>query len=104
MAFEVELRCPCTLVPGSFAHARLDVPAPPALLVSVDAVTTRKGEPAVLVVDNGHGSFRRVELGATDGKVVRVLAGLREGEQAVLFPGDQLVDGAPLRAVLPGEK
>lgn len=103
MLFEVELRCPCDLLPGAFAHVQLNVKTPPALSISVDAVTVRRGDPVVLVVADGRGTFRKVQLGRTDGRTVRVLSGLAEGELVVLYPSDALADGVALRAVLPGE-
>ena len=58
----------------------------------------REGEDwAVFVADGGRARLRRLSLGARNSREAEVLEGLRAGERVVLYPADDLRDGARIR-------
>jgi HlyD family secretion protein len=59
---------------------------PETLQVPVGAVTKIGGKPCVYIVKNGKMEPREVDAGLDDGKMVRIVSGLSEGEQIVLDP------------------
>ena len=56
------------------------------------------GEWAVFVVADGRAERRRVEVGQRNGLAAEIVAGLEEGEEIVLHPGDNLDDGVRVKA------
>ena len=101
MLIEVELdNHDGSFIAGSYAHMKLALRAPRAVAIPVEALTFRGSEPTVAVVQGGSATFRRVQVGRTDGRRVRVVSGVTEGEFVALFPGDDVTEGLPLRAVL----
>ncbi|HET6603606.1 MAG TPA: efflux RND transporter periplasmic adaptor subunit [Xanthomonadaceae bacterium] len=81
------------LSPGMFATVRIDLPeAPPALLVPTEALIVT-GERTVVVLRDGDGRFRVVEVvaGASHGGRTQILDGLVEG-QNVVRSGQFLID------------
>jgi membrane fusion protein, multidrug efflux system len=90
--------------PGSFAQVRFSLRAPAGVKIPIEAVTVRKGEMTVAVVQDGRASYRVVQLGRTDGRNVRVLTGVRAGELVALYPSDDIVAEGKVRQVLVEEK
>lgn len=66
------------------------------LCIPRDAVLERGGGPAVFVVEAGRAVERAVQLGADQGLMVVVTAGLAAGEQLVVRGQRDLVDGGPV--------
>lgn len=100
----VEVRLPnpnALLVPGMYAQVKL-APAGanralrvPATTLMIDAEGTR-----VAVVTADHKvQFRKVELGQDFGTEVEVRNGLRGDEELIESPGDELVEGMPVKVV-----
>lgn len=93
---EVQLANPGALMPGMYAQVTLAARSGvPAVLVPGNAIVTRTGGDAVVVVgsdDRVH--FRPVHVGQDDGTTVEVLSGLKGGETLVLSPSDDVVEGA----------
>jgi RND family efflux transporter MFP subunit len=87
--------------PGLYVHVSMKLDTPPALAIPADAVFLRDGKPVVAVVDGGKARFTPIETGDDDGKVVRVLSGLKEGDLVALHVGDEVSDGSPVQAVMP---
>ncbi len=78
--------------------ARLLVPSPssaPRIVVPESAVFQRGGLSGVFVVTKGQVRLRWVAVGATDGGITEVRAGLEAGERVALAPVG-LVDGQPV--------
>jgi RND family efflux transporter MFP subunit len=70
------------------------------LMIPAAALATRTGAPRVAVLDDQHQvHYRTVELGRDYGGEVQVLAGLKEGDQVVVHPGDDLPEGTAVDAV-----
>jgi RND family efflux transporter MFP subunit len=85
--------------PGLFVRVSMKVDSPAELGVPADAVFLKDGHTEVAVVEGGHARFRPIEAGDDDGRIVRVLSGLREGELVAVHAGDEVTDGAPVRPV-----
>jgi RND family efflux transporter MFP subunit len=87
--------------PGLYVHVTMKLETPPALAIPADAVFLRDGKPVVVVVDGGKARFTPIETGDDDGRVVRVLSGLKEGDVVALHVGDEVSDGSPVQPVTP---
>jgi RND family efflux transporter MFP subunit len=76
------------------------------LMIPAAALATRTSGPRVAVLDAQHRvHYRLVELGRDYGAEVQVLAGLKDGEQVVVHPGDDLPEGTVVDALpLPKSK
>jgi membrane fusion protein (multidrug efflux system) len=85
--------------PGLFVRVQMKVESPAELGVPADAVFLKDGRPEVAVVAGGHARFQRIEVGDDDGRIVRILSGLREGDLVALHAGDEVTDGATVRAI-----
>lgn len=70
---------------------------PDALRVPVGALFRRDGKWTVFVADGGRLAARTVELGLRGARDAEVVAGLSEGETVVLYPGNELAEGARVR-------
>jgi HlyD family secretion protein len=67
---------------------------PDALRVPVGALFRRNGKWTVFVVDGGRLAARGVELGLRGARDAEIIAGLSDKEEVVLYPGNDLADGA----------
>jgi membrane fusion protein (multidrug efflux system) len=86
------------IVPGSFVHIEINVPAPVLPELPSEALLVRQDRSlvAVLAADSiVH--FRDVTVASNDGKRLRILKGIAVGERVVLNAGDALTDGARVR-------
>jgi RND family efflux transporter MFP subunit len=83
--------------PGTFVHVSLTLATPPSLMLPAQALVMRAGKPFVATVKDGHAVFVAVAIGDTDGQFVRVQSGVGPGDEVVLHPGDDVVDGAVVR-------
>ena len=72
--------------------------APDVLRVPAGAVFRHKGGWAVYAVERGVVRLRSVEVGHRNGAQVEILSGLRPGERVVVYPSDDVVDGAKAEA------
>lgn len=66
------------------------------LQVPLSSVFRHNGKSAVFVIRDDHAHLREVKTGHTDGFMVEILDGLKEGEQVVRHTGNQVKDGSPL--------
>ena len=87
--------------PGLYVRATMKLDTPPALAIPADAVFLRDGKAIVVVVDGGKAHFTPVETGDDDGRIVRVLSGLTEGQLVALHVGDEISDGSAVQPVVP---
>jgi len=70
------------------------------VMIPAAALAIRTQGPRVAVLDDQHGvQYRHVELGRDYGAEVQVVAGLKEGEQVVVNPGDDLPEGTIVEPV-----
>ena len=86
------------IVPGSFVHIEIDVPALALPELPSEALLVRgdRSLVAVLAADSTV-HFRDVTVASNDGKRLRLLKGVNVGERVVLNAGDALTDGARVR-------
>jgi multidrug efflux pump subunit AcrA (membrane-fusion protein) len=86
------------LKPGQFATVRIQLPQPePAVLIPASAVRTQETTSHVFVLNNGHVEDRLVQLGQTEGELVEIKNGIREGELVATSNVEELKDGAAVR-------
>ena len=52
----------------------------------------------VFRVENGHARLVRIRVGHMNGETAEVSDGLRTGDELVLYPGDTVSDGVPVKA------
>jgi HlyD family secretion protein len=64
------------------------------LQVPASALFRSEGGWAVFAVKEGRARITPVETGARSGLAVELLSGLEEGDQVIIYPGDQVTDGA----------
>ena len=86
------------IVPGSFVHIEIDVPAPVLPELPSEALLMRgdRSQVAVLAPDSTV-HFKDVIVASNDGKRLRVLKGVAIGDLAIVNAGDALADGARVR-------
>jgi RND family efflux transporter MFP subunit len=89
------------LRPGMFAKSRLITSAnAPAVMVPQRAVVTVAGLSKVFVIESGKAVERVVKTGATDGDLIEIVEGVKDGETVATSNLDKLVTGT---AVLGGK-
>jgi RND family efflux transporter MFP subunit len=87
------------VMPGVFVRVTMTLDTPSTLVVPAEAVFLREGKTTVAVVEGGRVRFAPIEAGDDDGRVVRVLSGVSEGQEVALHVGDEVSDGAAVQAV-----
>ncbi|WP_149193637.1 efflux RND transporter periplasmic adaptor subunit [Luteimonas suaedae] len=70
---------------------------PDALKLPVGSLFREGGDWAVFVAEDGRARLRTLTLGPRNDREAEVEEGLREGEQVVLYPADDLRDGARIK-------
>ncbi len=88
------------LLPGMYAQVRLaDAQSAPAVLAPGDTLVIRSDGPQVAVVrENGSIHYQKVVLGRDFGAQSEIISGLAGGELLVINPGDDIQEGATVRA------
>lgn len=87
-----------SIVPGSFVHIEINVPAPVLPELPSEALVVRQERSLVAVLaPDSTVHFRDVTVASNDGTTLRILKGLAVGERVILNAGDALADGARVR-------
>lgn len=89
------------LYPGLFVTVTLNLPAPDGVTIPSDAITLIQGKAMVAKIAGGKIAFVPVVVADDDGKIARVVAGLKVNDQIANRVSDELADGAVARAVTP---
>jgi HlyD family secretion protein len=90
--------CPPAMGIGYRLDASIRVWSTPRTLVAPSSATFRRGNQwSVFVVEDGRVYLRAVEVGERTAGFVQIVSGLRAGDVVVVFPGDDLTDGARVR-------
>lgn len=101
--FEVRIRVTETgglLRPGMFARVAIVYERKPdALQIPRTALLDGDGPPKVFVVQDGKAAERTVELGLSNGAMIEVVSGLKDGEQVVVVGQGAVKPGAAVRIV-----
>jgi hypothetical protein len=86
------------IVPGSFVHIEMDVPAPVLPELPSEALLVRGNRSLVaLLSPDSTVHLRDVVVASNDGRRIRVLSGVAVGDRAIVNAGDGLADGARVR-------
>jgi HlyD family secretion protein len=67
------------------------------LIVPTSALFQRDGVWQVFVVERGKAVLRPVEIGHRSAEAAEVVRGLRESEEVIVFPSDEIAPGSPVR-------
>jgi HlyD family secretion protein len=70
---------------------------PQALRAPAGALFQRRDGWHAFVVESGQARARDIKAGRSNGVETEILAGLREGESVVVYPGDKVTDGTSVR-------
>lgn len=101
--FEVRIRLTdddALLRPGMFARVAIVYERKPdALQIPRTALLDGDGPPKVFVVQEGKAAERAVQLGLSNGAMVEIVSGLKDGEQVVVVGQGALKPGATVRVV-----
>jgi RND family efflux transporter MFP subunit len=95
LTIEAEVANPGNLLrPGMFAKSRLITSAnAPAVMVPHRAVLPAAGQIKVFVIENGKAVERIVKTGATDGDLIEIAEGVKDGETVATSNLDKLQTG-----------
>jgi RND family efflux transporter MFP subunit len=87
-----------TLSPGIYCTIELHIPRKtPSVKVSADAIIFNEAGLQVAVVENGVVYLRKITIVRDLGKEVEVNSGVKQGDQVILNPAVDLVDGSKVR-------
>ncbi len=82
------------LRPGMFAKSKLiTAKEAPATMIPARAVITAAGQSKVFVIENGKAAERIVKTGLTDGDLIEIIEGVKEGEVVATSNADRLQQG-----------
>lgn len=82
------------LRPGMFAKSKLiTAKEAPATMIPARAVITAAGQSKVFVIENGKAVERIVKTGVTDGDLIEIVEGVKEGEIVATSNSDRLQQG-----------
>ena len=74
--------------------------SPSALQAPAGALFRRSGEWRVFVVEGGRAVLRTVQPGRSNGVQTEIIGGLREGDQAIIYPGDKVGANSRVRSLV----
>jgi RND family efflux transporter MFP subunit len=87
------------LAVGIYCTVELQIPRKtPSLLVPADAIIFNRDGVQVAVVENGVASIRKVSVARDLGTAVEVRDGVKQGDQVILNPSVNLVEGSKVHA------
>jgi RND family efflux transporter MFP subunit len=93
------------ILANSFVQVKLSIRVPATVEIPAGALAIRDNKPHVAVVSKDDKvNFRSVSVLQSDGKRIRVLSGVREGERVVISPGEGLVEGEKVQPSHESEK
>ena len=91
------------LRPGLYINISFAVPRPHPVVTIPDAAVIFNGDGLqVAVVENGHAHLRSITIEQDLGTIAELSAGLQGGEQVIVSPPADLIDGEPVK--VPGAK
>lgn len=90
--------------PGLGAQYRIEAAIvvdefPDALTVPISALFRRANSWQVFVVDQGRVRLQALQIGARSSEYAQVLGGLSDGDQVIIFPSDQVVEGLAVQVL-----
>ena len=91
------------LRPGSYVNENHTVPASGAVAVPADAIALRGGMPFVAIAQSGKAHYVPVEVADDDGKTVRLARGVAIGDDVLVHPSDDIVEGVAVQLTTIGK-
>ncbi len=89
------------ILAGSFVNVTLFVSAPPSVEIPASSLVIRGNKSMVGILTNEDKvTFREVGVWETDGRIVRLLTGVTEGERVILASGEAIGEGQKVRPVI----
>ena len=90
-----------TLVAGSFVQVLLKIKSPPYLESPVEALVLKQNKSYLTVVtaDNLM-TYKPIEIAGNDGKTLRIISGINEGDVVALNVGDTIPEGGKVRPII----
>jgi RND family efflux transporter MFP subunit len=87
------------LQPGTYCIVDLNIPRKtPSLLVPADATIFNQNGPQVAVIEGGTAHIRKISVTRDLGTQVEVDDGLKRGDQVILNPPVNLIEGSKVQA------
>ena len=87
------------LTPGTYCTIELHIPRKtPSMLVPADAIMFNSGGLQVAVIENGIAHIRKISIARDFGTEVEVRDGVKPGDQVILNPAVDLVEGGKVQA------
>jgi membrane fusion protein (multidrug efflux system) len=91
------------ILAGSFVKVSLTIRTPSYVEIPVQALVSRPDKTLVAILnDENKVSFREVTVADSDGKVVKISLGLKEGDQVILNAGQGIQEGEKVRPMKEG--
>ncbi len=82
------------ILAGSFTQVSLTFATPPLVEIPAEALLSKNESASVAVVSaDNKASFRKVTVADSDGKMVRLISGVSEGDTLILNPGFAISEG-----------
>ncbi len=89
-----------TIIPGSFVRVSLSFKTPASIEIPAQALVMRDQASFVaLLTDDNRVTFRPVTISESDGQVVRLHSGLKEGERIILNLGQSIAEGQQVQPI-----
>jgi hypothetical protein len=91
------------ILAGSFVKVSLIIRTPPYVEIPVQALVSRPDKTLVAILnDENKVSFREVTVADSDGEVVKISLGLKEGDQVILNAGQGIEEGEKVQPMKEG--
>jgi RND family efflux transporter MFP subunit len=88
------------IVPGSLVDVSLHIRSAPGLEAPVEALVLREGKPFVPVIsDKDEVNYSEVEIGDNDGQKIKLLSGVKQGDEVALNLGGNVPDHGKVRPI-----
>jgi hypothetical protein len=89
-----------SLVAGSFVQVSLQVKSPSYLEAPVEALALKDGKSYLTAItSDGHLTFKAIEVGSNDGRLLTIISGAEDGEVVALNVGNSIPEGSKVRPI-----
>jgi RND family efflux transporter MFP subunit len=90
-----------SLVAGSFVQVSLQIKSPPYLEAPVESLAVKNDKNFLTVVSSDNTlTYKPIEIADNDGKILRIVSGVSEGDLVALNVGDTLPEGSKVRPII----
>jgi RND family efflux transporter MFP subunit len=91
------------ILPGSFVHVNLQIHQPGSgqIEIPAEALILRDDKPFVAMVKSDCTiAYKPITIGVDEGTVIRIVSGLKKGDQIAVNLGDNLAEGSHIQPVV----